>query len=64
MLAIKLDLSDDSVNSDAVECLGRDLVVARLLCGENSMFRADRSKALKFFEATKLLRNRFFLQPR
>ncbi|MCG3775140.1 MAG: hypothetical protein JW395_1969 [Nitrospira sp.] len=64
MLAIELDLSDDTENSEAVQCLRRDLLVTRLLCGENSMLRTDLNKALTFFEATKLLRNRGFLQPR
>lgn len=64
MLAIKLDLSDDSVNSGAVECLGRDLLVTRLLCRESSMFRADPINALKCFEEPKFYRNRVFLQPR
>ena len=60
VLAIKRDLSDDLVNSDAVERLRIDFVTACLANGENNVCRADLKKSLILFEAAKFLRNKIF----
>ncbi len=59
-----LDLSDDHLNSDVVKRPGRDFLVARLWYGKSGIFHTDLNKALNFFEATKVLQNTIFLQPR
>lgn len=61
---MKLELSDDYLNSDAVERTGRDLLVVRLPRGESGIFHADLNKALNCFGATKVLQSTAFFQPR
>ena len=64
MLAIKRDLSDDHVDSDAIDHPHHDLLVQRFPESDISVFPGDLQKTMSFHEAPKSVAKWVFLHPR
>lgn len=64
MLALKLDLRDDHINSDVVDPMSHDILVERLTSGDSSIFRDDLKKPMSFYEVQKIRAKGVFLHLR
>jgi hypothetical protein len=64
MLALKLDLSDDHINSYVVDPPIQDLLVDRFTGNDSGIVRDDLKNPMSFCEAPKIAAKRVFLHLR